>query len=381
MTTIPPANLATLRTEFSTYLCLDPASNALIHLPAPRLAGHPLLCTTILPSQELCLITPGRARATPLPFPPFPLTFRPPNKILLGRDGAELAVRPSGETVVHEQPAGLNGQFYAEPLAETLMSAQRRKPAAHRFAIFTAAGDRHNIPLWLAGDAPRDFALIAAYYGNSDANFAMLRAYADIAVRATGGKLQILKNLFIRQPALFENFDYILVSDDDLVWSTDAINRAFHLAAQFDLWLCQPAFDPAGRVSYPITTQLPGPQTLRYVNFVETTCPIFKAGKLRKFLQIFDGSMSGYGPDFWFCDALGGGLNFKFAIFDAVTVLNPHEATKPTGIREIETLRPLEARIEEWQTISRNYNIKRVRPRILGTATVDPEALAAAALD
>jgi hypothetical protein len=44
----PP--LHTLRSEFSTYLCFDPATRALIHLPAGRIAGHALVCTTKEPS-------------------------------------------------------------------------------------------------------------------------------------------------------------------------------------------------------------------------------------------------------------------------------------------------------------------------------------------
>jgi hypothetical protein len=372
------SNLLALRTEFSTYLCFDAETQALIHLPAQHFGGHALLCTSAVPSQDLMLVTPGQA-PVPFPRPPLPVTYLSNGKILLGQDGAQLAVRPSGETVIQEQPAGLNGEFFREPLAETLASANRRRPDSFRFAIFTAAGDRHQIPVWLAGDEPREFALITAYYGASEEIFYKIRAQSDIALRATGGKFQILKTLFIRQPGLLKHFDFILVADDDLIWSTTAINRAFRLSEIFDLWLCQPAFDPSSRISYAITAQFPGPHTLRYVNFVENTCPLFRADKLFSFLNVFDGSMSGYGSDFWFCAALGGGLNLKFAILDDVTVLNPHESTKPGGDREIDRLRPLEARIEEWQAVSRNYNIKRIRPRILGAATLDSQALAAAA--
>jgi len=376
------ATFATLRTEFSTYLCYDEGARALVHLPADRLAGYPLVCTTPRPSQYLCLISPGRKPAArPFPLDELPLTHRPDGKILFGRDGAQLAVRPSGEAVFQEEPAGLTGEFSREPIAETLANGRRRKPAAFKYAIFTAAGDRHQIPLWLQGGDEREFALIAAYYGESDEVFGQIRAQADIALRATGGKFQILKTLARRQPGLFEGFDFILVADDDLIWTTAAINRAFALAETFDLWLCQPAFDPAGRVSFAINTQFSGPQTLRYVNFVEMTCPIFRAGKLFDFLRVFDGGMCGYGTDFWFCDALGGGLNLKFAILDEVTVLNPDESSKAGGWREIDKLQPLEARIAEWQAASRCYNLKRIRPRILGTATVDREALEAAMLD
>jgi hypothetical protein len=376
----PAPHFLTLRSEFSTYLCFDEQTQALIHLPAPRLAGQTLLCTSAIPSQDLILVTPGQAPAA-FPLTHLPITYLPNGKILLGRDGAQLAVRPLGETALLESPAGLQGEFFREPLAETMASANRRRPDSFRFAIFTAAGDRHQIPLWLTGDEAREFALITAYYGASEEMFRKIRAQSDIALRATGGKFQILKALFIRQPGLLQHFDFILVADDDLIWSTAAINRAFRLADKFDLWLCQPAFDPAGRISYPITAQFVGPQTLRYVNFVENTCPLFRADKLFAFLNVFDGSMSGYGSDFWFCAALGGGLNLKFAILDGVTVINPHESTKPGGEREIDQLRPLEARIEEWQTVSRNYDIKRIRPRILGAATLNEEALTMAAFD
>ncbi len=375
---MPAPKLATLRTEFSTYLCFDAHAQALVHRPAQHMAGYPLVCTTAKPSQLLCLVCLGEKPAVKsFPLGELPLTHLDDGKILLGRDGAQLAVATGGGTVIQEEPAGLSGQFSRESIAETLANGRRRKLSDFRVAIFTAAGDRHQIPLWLRGGAPRDFALIAAYYGASDETFAQIRAHADIAVRATGGKFQILKTLARAQPGLFAHFDYILVADDDLIWNIAAINRAFHLAQKFDLWLCQPAFDTSGRVSFTVTRQFPGPQTLRYVNFVEMTCPIFRTEKLFAFLNIFDGSMSGYGVDFWFCDALGGGRNLKFAILDEVTVLNPNEADKAGGEREIDKLRPLDARIEEWQAASRNYNLKRISPRIFGTATLDPAPRAA----
>jgi hypothetical protein len=292
-----------------------------------------------------------------LPLAPLPLTHTAGGKILLGRAGAQLAVRANGETVIQDTPAGLAGEFVREALADTFASAGRREPKSFRYGVFTAVGDASQIPLWLTGEAKRDFALIAAYYGASDETFRTIRAHADVAVRTTGGKWQILKNLFLRQPGLFENFDFLLAADDDLIWPAASISRAFSLAQTFDLWVCQPAFDPAGRVSHGITQKFPGPQTLRYVNFVENTCPIFRADKLRAFMNIFDGSLAGYGVDFWYCAVLGGGL------------------------REIDKLRPLEARIEDWQIVSRNYNVRRVRPRILGAATLDSSVLAAAALE
>jgi hypothetical protein len=374
-----PPPTTTLRSEFGTYLCFDPQTAAIVHLPPTKLAIAPLICIPAgQPGSFKLISATNPTDSEPLPIPPPLLVQLPTGKILLGLNGAQLAVCPNGTTECLPSPVGLSGEFWAEPLADTLAIAQRRPLKTFRAAIFTAAGDHSQIPLWLANPQLREYALIAAYYGNDPATFAQIRAQADIALRGAGGKYQILKTLFIRQPGLFENFDYILLADDDLIWSTAAINRAFALAAQFDLWLCQPAFDPAGRISYPVTAKCPGPQTLRYTNFVETTCPIFRTDKLRDFLTVFDGSMSGYGVDFWFCDALGGGLNMKFAILDEVTVINPHERTKPGGRREIDTLRPLPDRIEEWQQASRNYNIRRIRPRILGHATQDPEALAAA---
>jgi hypothetical protein len=363
--------MAALRTNFDTYLCFDQRRRAIIHRPPSRLKPNlPLLCTTGLDQPKLQLIfADGRLAPLARHFQPPVIHLLPKGKLLLGELGQFLSARVDGETDFHRSKAGPSEAFVPEAAAHALASPQRRRLDSFRTAIFTAAGDRNNIAHWL--DGPRDFALIVAYYGDDDAVFARLRAVADIAIRARGGKFQILKSLFRRQPGLLQNFDHILVSDDDLIWPAAQISRAFALAAQFDLWLCQPAFDAAGRLSYPTTACLPGQQTLRFTNFVEMTCPIFRADKLRDFLNVFDGSLSGYGVDFWFCDFLGRGGNLKFAIFDAVTTINPHESTKPSGHREIENLRPLDARLEEWNEAARTYNLRRIHPRILGSVTLD----------
>lgn len=77
------------------------------------------------------------------------------------------------------------------------------------------------------------------------------------------------------------------------------INRCFVLREQFDLWLLQPAFDPAGKISHGITRVLPGP-TLRYTNFIEMTCPLFEKAALDRFMAVFDPDLKGWGADWWF---------------------------------------------------------------------------------
>lgn len=381
---VPIPALAALRTDFDTFLCFDHRTQAIIHLPPDRLTGElPLICTTGDSAPALQLVH-ADGRTAPLAPERLgghspALRLLPNGKLLISAGRKFLSARPNGTAACCEPQPGHLERFAPEPAAHAFAARQRRPLHLYRRAVFTAAGDRNNISRWL--DGPRDFALIIAYYGDDDKVFAELRSRSDIAMREKGGKFQILKTLFSRQPGLFDGFDHILVSDDDLIWSAADIDRAFALAAQFDLWVCQPAFDPSGRISFPVTAHHPGPQSLRFTTYVEVTCPLFRADKLRAFLNVFDGSMTGYGICSWFCNFLGKGLNMKLAILDAVMTINPHESTKPTGLREIDLLRPLPQRVEDWEYAARNYNLRHIRPRNLGAIVLDHDQVRRAGED
>jgi hypothetical protein len=221
----------------------------------------------------------------------------------------------------------------------------------HKNLMFTSAGDGANLSGWL--DGRRNFDLWVTYYGDQHGRF---KENADFYNWRKGGKFPNLHHLYQAWPHILDHYEAIMVMDDDIIIDATAISRLFELRERFDLWLLQPAFDPKGKISHPIT-RAQSDLLLRYVNFVEVTCPLFKKQKLDCFMNVYDPELVGWGIDWWFLHTLGPDLSGKVAIIDDITCINPHDSAKG-GQREIELLQPKSERIACWEKIRARYNIQ-----------------------
>ncbi|MCU0886601.1 MAG: hypothetical protein MUF65_03665 [Rubritepida sp.] len=225
---------------------------------------------------------------------------------------------------------------------------------ARRNCIFVSAGLRNNIDQWLP-PAGRSWDLICVYYGDDPAAAEALRAKSDHFLQRKGSKWQNLAAMHRDDPAILQRYEFVWAMDDDIIVGPEDIERLFDLARRWDFWVCQPAFSPQGKVSHPITARDPS-SLLRIVNFVENTCPLFRRDKLEAFLAEYDGLLAGTGTDNWYAHVLRSDLNRKFAIVDAVEVLNPTDAMKG-GIREINTLQARAERRRHWRQVQRRRGI------------------------
>ena len=240
------------------------------------------------------------------------------------------------------------------------MTPPHRPAAARRRCVFTSAGDRNAVAGWLPPGGERDFDLLVAFYGEDDARFADLARVADRAWRIKGGKAQNLRALVNAGELDLSPYAQVWLPDDDLLLDPADIPRLFDLAERFGFAVCQPAFDPLGRVTWPITAAT-GRDEARLTDYVEMTCPLFRREDLQAFLAVFDGSLSGWGLDLWFAHVLGADTPGRFAVIDAITVFNPHHRQKPGGGREIDRLRPLPARIAEFHAAAARFGLPEVR--------------------
>jgi FkbM family methyltransferase len=221
--------------------------------------------------------------------------------------------------------------------------------------VFTSAGTRNNLAQWVAA-TERSWDLLCVCYADDEATAASLRREADFFLQRKGSKFQNLYALQLMHPDILKGYDFVWVLDDDLVMSPGQIEDMFALARAWDLWVCQPAFSRRGRVSHAITTRESAANLLRIVTFVEVTCPLFRRDKLELFLDHYDGSLVGMGIDHWFAHVLQSDRNPKFAVVDAIEVVNPRESEKG-GIREINQLQALGERRRHWRQVQRRKRI------------------------
>ena len=217
--------------------------------------------------------------------------------------------------------------------------------------VFTSAGDRSNLRGWLQGR--RDFDLWTVYYGSAGG---MFQDVSDYYLARKGSKFQNLHYCYQRWPEVLARYDAIMVMDDDIEIGATGLSRLFEIRRELDLWALQPAFRLSGKVSWPITAVRPTAK-LRYTNFVEMACPLFRRDKLDAFMGVYDPALVGYGADWWFLRTLGPDIDNRVAVVDEVTCVNPYDKNKSGGGREIDTLQTHQMRKEVWERIKATYDL------------------------
>jgi hypothetical protein len=227
---------------------------------------------------------------------------------------------------------------------------QKHDAPRSRNLLFTSAGDNANLHHWLQGR--RNFDLWVSYYGDEDQRY---KDVADFHVSRKGGKFPNLNFVYENWKNIIDSYDAILVMDDDIMIDGSEISRLFEIREQYDLWILQPAFRPKGKVSHPITRIHPS-CLLRFTNFVEVTCPLFRRDKLDEFMRVYDPELVGLGVDWWFLDVVGKYAEDKIAVVDEVSCVNPHDRTKG-GSREIDVLQSRSDRIRTWEKMKSRYGI------------------------
>mgnify|MGYP001348993591 CR=1 FL=1 len=200
----------------------------------------------------------------------------------------------------------------------------------------------------------RHFDFWVTYYGQGEMRY---KNMADYYCVRKGSKWQNLYDVFKRWPEIIRQYESIFVTDDDIIISTEQINRLFEIRKQFDLWLCQPAFDLRGKISHPITEIKPQ-YFMRYTNFVENTCPLFRTDKLEQFMEVYDPSLCAGGVDYWYMDVLKQNpfSSRRVSVIDAIRCINPFDFTKG-GEREYEKIDKVPWE-ETKKTLAPRYGIK-----------------------
>ncbi|WP_130649406.1 hypothetical protein [Egicoccus halophilus] len=235
-----------------------------------------------------------------------------------------------------------------------------------RRLVFVSAGDRHRLdPSLVSGNG---FDVLIYFYGD-DRGVQNDLARRGQLVERKGGKWPNLLAAHRSNVANLGSYDAVLVLDDDLALTNIEVLRLFDVREHYNLCIAQPAFDRRGRVSYAIST--PSPWTsLRYVELVEVNAPLFAAEQLITFLDVYDGSLTGWGVDWWYTEVLCSGARM-FAVVDEVVCINPLDRE---GQREIERLQSKAQRIADWERVREQHGLQQLRaPRTVGRVWRRPD--------
>lgn len=180
--------------------------------------------------------------------------------------------------------------------------------------VVGVVGDSSLHKKWVT-EAQPDFDLFLVYYGDFGERY---RADAIYYERAKGTKFIIFDQIYQKHKDLIDQYDAILVPDDDILFDAVGINKFFAMFHKYNLQVAQPAI--MGWMSLPITA-VRFDTILRYVNCVEIMTPCFSKSAFQVCKETFMENRTNWGIE-WIWFKLLGQPKDKFAIVDDVTAIH-----------------------------------------------------------
>jgi len=238
---------------------------------------------------------------------------------------------------------------YISPISENFTNKNRNM-------VFTSCGDNTNFHnLWCGVN--RNYDIYAIYYGNNNVNFNLYQSKVDFIEKRKGSKFQNFHYFYNKNPEIINKYDRFFILDDDIIFTSDDINKMFDISKKYDLVICGPTFKKKGsKISHGITIQQKD-KYLRYVNFIEVNVPLFNRVAIDNLMKYYDPVLIGWGVDYLAIWANGQNSKDKYALVDAVSCINPHDKKK-NNKRELLGLERANRRMYDWKNFKNKLNIK-----------------------
>lgn len=187
--------------------------------------------------------------------------------------------------------------------------------------VVASVGDWSNHSYW-TGAGEKDFDLALLYYGDKENRY---REEADYHLQVQGMlKFETIARAIHRLSEVIRRYDAVCMPDDDMVMGAQTLNRLFRIFHKYNLDLAHPAI--AGGIFYDWDMCRNPHTVLRYVDFVDRICPLFKIDVLLKALPTFTLNRSGWGIELLWGKILKGK---RIAIIDDVVVQHRPSRTPP----------------------------------------------------
>ena len=203
-------------------------------------------------------------------------------------------------------------------------------------AVFVPVGKDSLHRQLLKGDA--DFDLHLLIYDGSYNKFCN---DSDFIACDAGYKMDMTYRYLHRHPKLLEKYEYFFLLDDDIMITTEDVNRLFLKMREYQLKIAQPSLIMS-YYTYPHTAFHPF-YILRYTNFVEMMMPCFSRDALKKVLPTFEAHVRWCGIEYHWSVLIGS--NHKdMAIIDSIGARH----TQPIRSWSMECQKQLEQYLEKY---------------------------------
>lgn len=213
-----------------------------------------------------------------------------------------------------------------------------------RFLIYTSAGKHNNVHHWV-NTRERSYDIWVTNYSDKPG---LLKDVADFYSERKGAKFPNLLEVILNHRKQIEQYQAIMIADDDIIISPKKLERLFSQLVAQDLWIITPAFSRIGKITHD-TTERKLTSRYRYTNFAEVTCPIFRTDRLLEFMDTYDAEVTCFGVDWWYLNFLNDTSHQKLVISDENYCINPRDAQKNTKVREIDKYISHDGRVLHWE--------------------------------
>lgn len=214
-----------------------------------------------------------------------------------------------------------------------------------KFLVFTSAGNNTKFDeLWTGKE--RKYDIWCVYYGENMDNYNKYKSKVDKIWKHKGSKFQNFYYIYNMYKNELLNYTHFFILDDDIIMSTEDINKMFEISQKYNLLICQPGYAAESKISHVITKAQPN-NILRYTNFVEIGVCLLSKDALIKTMNVYDPSLIGWGIDYLYIWANGLEHKNKYAVIDSITCINPFDEDK-NNKRELNLISNANKRAEIW---------------------------------
>ncbi len=177
----------------------------------------------------------------------------------------------------------------------------KMKNSRRKNLVIVRAGDNSLHESWLKNTpcGARNWDLLISYFGGDHERRQNFYHDDSLFVLYKGGKFDGLYEAFQQIPGLLDQYDYIMMADDDYIMTTQDINRTFDIMREHNLQAAQPSLSHQSCNLYFPAYHNPRFK-IRFTNFLEAITVCLSANVWRQILPLYENNpMAFFIDNFW----------------------------------------------------------------------------------
>ncbi len=201
------------------------------------------------------------------------------------------------------------------------MAHLKQTQTGKRYLLVSRIGRKSLHNCWLGTPDSRNFDVLLSAY---DLNVPRLDSDEVHFEYRKGPKVEGYNRILQEHRELLRQYHYVGFFDEDLKASTDTLNTAFRVSEELNVKISQPSLTWNSHFTYAALLRQPG-LSIRYINFIEMMCPIFRQDILWQVAPLFSLGVES-GIDLIWCNLVKDSPQ-DFAVLDCA----PIRHTEPVG--------------------------------------------------